>query len=259
MPFIDLEAVRLHYRFDGPADAPVLVLSNSLGTDLSMWDGQILSFAKHFRVLRYDSRGHGASAAPPGPYSIKTLAEDVVRLLDRLAISKVHFCGLSMGGMVGMWFGTHASQRIHKLVLCSTAPQIAPAEIWDTRIQAVRTGGMAAIADGVLARWLTDSFRQRTPQKVEAVRQMLLRTSADGYVASCAAVRDMDQRSAISSVPVPTLVIAGTHDMATPPEQGRFVAEQIKGARYVELPAAHLSNIELAERFNEEVLQFLTE
>jgi 3-oxoadipate enol-lactonase len=259
MPTTEANGVQLRYEIDGPSDAPVLALSNSLGTDVSMWAPQLPAFAKRFRVVRYDSRGHGASGITPGPYTIEQLARDALALLDRLGIERVHFCGLSMGGMVGMWLGVSAPQRINKLVLCNTAARIGPPELWNTRIENVRKGGMEAIANAVLERWFTAAFRARGASTIEPVRRTLVATPPDGYIACCAAVRDMDQREAIARVRAPTLVIAGAHDAATPPEDGRFLAEKIPGAKYVELEAAHLSNLEVADEFSDAVLRFLGE
>lgn len=261
MPYADVPNVpnaRLRYRFDGPDEGPVLVLANSLGTDLGLWAAQMPAFTKQFRVLRYDSRGHGLSAVPPGPYSVAQLAADVVGLLDALGIARAHFCGLSLGGMVGQWLGVQAPERINRLVLCNTAARIGTPAIWNTRIDAVRQGGMAAITEAVLARWFTAPFLAQSPAAVEQVRAALLATPADGYIACCAAVRDMDQREFVAAIRLPTLVIAGTHDQATPPADGQFLATQIAGAHYVELDAAHLSNIEQARRFTETVLDFLS-
>ncbi|MDQ2695917.1 MAG: 3-oxoadipate enol-lactonase [Pseudomonadota bacterium] len=257
MPYADVNDARLHYRLDGPEHAPVLVLANSLGTDLGMWEPQLPAFARRFRVLRYDSRGHGASQVTPGPYSIEQLAGDVVGLLDALGIRRAHFCGLSLGGMVGQWLGVNAGERLRRLVLCNTAARIAPPELWNNRIMAVQKGGMAAITPAVLERWFTAAFLKQSPAAIEPVRATLLATPPEGYVACCAAVRDMDQRQAISAIRCPTLVIAGTQDQATPPADGRFLAEQIGGAEYVELDAAHLSNIEKADPFTDAVLGFL--
>ena len=243
--------VRIHYRFDGPEDAPVLVFSNSLGTSLSMWEPQVSIFARRFRLLRYDTRGHGLSAVTPGPYSIDQLGRDVLSLLDALGIGKVSFCGLSMGGMTGMWLGGNAPERLHRLVVCNTAALIGSPEVWNGRIALVRQGGMAAIADSVLQRWFTPSFIANAPGQIDFVRQMLLQTPAEGYIANCEAIRDMDQRDTISRITTPTLVIAGSRDPATPPEEGKFIAAKIAGAKYVELDSAHLSNIEAAKEFNE--------
>jgi 3-oxoadipate enol-lactonase len=262
MPFADVNGGRIHYRWDGSEagrdDAPVLMLSNSLGTDLSMWDPQVPAFAERFRLLRYDRRGHGASAVTPGPYTIEQLGRDVVGLLDELGIDRVAFCGLSLGGMVGMWLGTHAADRIERLVLCNTAAQIGSPDPWNARIEAVRKGGMAAIESGVLARWFTPRFLEQRSPMLGRMRETLLHLSPEGYVACCAAVRDMDQREAIARIAAPTLVIAGALDEATPPAEGRFIAERVPGAQYVELDAAHISNVEASDRFTAAVLGFLS-
>jgi len=258
MATVTIDGAQFNYRFDGSKEARVLVLSNSLGTNYEMWAPQMDAYASCFRVLRYDSRGHGQSAVTAGPYTIERLGRDVVALLDALDIDQAHFCGLSKGGMVGMWLGVNAPRRIDRLVLCNTAAKIGTAELWNARIDAVRRGGMAAVADVVLERWFTEGFRAREPMAVARVRQMLLDTPPEGYVACCAAVRDMDQRAAIAQVSRPTLVVAGTHDGATPPAETRRVADAVPGARYVELDASHLSNVEQASRFTEAVLGFLT-
>jgi 3-oxoadipate enol-lactonase len=251
------EGVRLFHRFDGPAGAPVLLLSNSLGTALEMWDPQMPAFAERFRVLRYDMRGHGRSAVPPGPYSIDDLGRDVLALLDANCIDRVSFCGLSMGGMTGMWLGCHAPERLERLVLCNTSAQLGSPDQWNTRIAIVQNEGMKGVAEGVIGRWFTPEFREREPQAVERVRRMLLETPPVGYAACCAAIRDQDQREAICAVRVPTLVVAGARDPATPPEHSRIIGSKIPGARVVELDAAHLSNIEAPDRFTASVLEFL--
>jgi len=257
MQFAELADVRLHYRFDGAADGPVVMLSNSLGTNMAMWDAQLPVLATRYRVLRYDSRGHGLSAVTRGPYTIEQLARDALGLLDHLGLQRIRFCGLSMGGMIGQWLGANAAQRLSRLVLCNTAAQIGTPEVWNARIDAVNKGGMAMIVDGVLARWYTAPFVASAADAIGATREMLLRTPAAGYVASCAAVRDMDQRDSTSRIAVPTLVIAGTHDLVTTPADGRFLADQIAGARYAELPAAHLSNIEAPTAFTSALTAFL--
>jgi len=257
VPTLDIEGDTFNCRVDGPPAAPVLVLSNSLGTSLSMWDAQMPALTARFRVLRYDTRGHGASTVTPGPYTIGELGRDVLMLLDALKIRRAHFCGLSMGGMIGMWLGVHAPDRIGRIVLANTAPKIGTPEIWKQRIDNVRKGGMEVIVDTLLDRWFTAGFQARAPEPVARLRAMLTATPADGYVACCAAVRDMDQRDAIAEVRHPTLVIAGMHDAVTPPAEGRATAERIRGARYVELDAAHLSNVEAADRFTAEVVGFL--
>jgi len=257
MLFAEFGDVRIHYQWDGPENAPVVMLSNSLGTDCSMWDAQGAAWSKKFRVLRYDTRGHGQSAVTPGPYSIQQLGCDVVALLDTLGIEKVRFCGLSMGGQTGMWLGGNAPQRLHQLVLCNTGAKIGNIEGWNARIESIRSGGMKSLAPAVIERWFTAEFRAREAEKVAAVQTMLEDTSLEGYIANCEAVRDFDYRERVDKIALPTLVVAGAADVATPPEEGRFIAEHIAGARFLQLNAAHLSNIEDEARFTSEVGAFL--
>jgi 3-oxoadipate enol-lactonase len=257
MAFLKLNNAQLFYQWDGPENAPVVVFSNSLGTTHRMWDPQLDAFTRHFRVLRYDGRGHGQSTATPGPYTIEQLAGDVVRLLDALKLDRVYFCGLSMGGMIGMHLGAAHASRLHKMVLCNTAAKIGTPDVWNARITAVQTGGMKAVAGAVIDRWLTAGFRAAHPGDTAQVLSMLEGCDPPGYAASCCAVRDVDFRQKLAGVEVATQVIAGTHDPATPPADGRALSELIHGAKYTELAAAHLSNIEAREEFNREVLAFL--
>jgi 3-oxoadipate enol-lactonase len=258
MPIYEKNDLRLNYQVEGADDAPWLVLSNSLGTTLDMWAPQIPALAKRFRVLRFDTRGHGKSSVTPGPYTIAQLGGDVIALMDHLNIPRAHFCGLSMGGMIGMWLGANHPARIDRLVLCNTSARIGPPEIWNTRIDKVNSEGMAPIVPGVIDRWFTKGFQERAPQQVQTVVQMLLTTPPAGYTANCAAVRDMDQREGLGGIAAPTLVIGGTHDLATPPQDSKLVADRIPGGSYVELDAAHLSNWEWPDQFSEHVISFLT-
>ena len=257
MPFVSVNDVQLHYQVDGDAHAPWLILSNSLGTNLDMWLPQMPSLREKFHVLRYDTRGHGQSSIPPGPYSIAQLGADVIALMDHFGIDRAHFCGLSMGGMTGMWLATHHAQRIDRLALCNTAALIAPPELWNARIDKVNVEGMKAIVPAVLDRWFTLEFLATAPRQIAVVGAMLHSTAAAGYIACCAAIRDMDQRAALPTISAPTLVIAGAHDRSTPPADGRFIAQQIAGAQYVELRAAHMSNWEVAEQFSSHLHAFL--
>jgi 3-oxoadipate enol-lactonase len=257
MPFADLAGVKLHYRFDGDESLPVLVLSNSLGTSLDMWQPQIAALTQRFRVLRYDTRGHGQSSVTEGPYSIAQLGGDVIALLDHLGLQRVHFCGLSMGGITGMWLGVHHADRLDKLILCNTAAYIGPPENWTNRAAAVERDGVASIAAAVVDKWLTPDFAAQQADLVQTLRTMLGATDARGYAANCLAVRDSDLRNDVQRITTPTLVIAGTGDIPTPPADGRYLAENIPGARYVELYAAHLSNLHQVEGFNQAVLAFL--
>lgn len=257
MPVIEIHDAAIHVEWDGPRGAPVLAFSNSLGTNVRMWSPQVVELSGRYRVLRYDTRGHGNSSVTPGPYSIEQLARDFVEMLDVLGVDRVCFCGLSMGGMIGMHLGRNYPQRLSKLILSNTAAKIGTLESWNTRIETVRKGGMKAIATGVIERWFTPEFRASHPQQAAGMTHLLESANPEGYVAACAAVRDMDQRNALASIEVPTLVIAGTHDPVTPPSEARFLVENIPGARYVELLAAHLSNYEAADAFNAEVTKFL--
>ncbi|MGB7283163.1 MAG: 3-oxoadipate enol-lactonase [Candidatus Acidiferrum sp.] len=257
MPFAELEDIRIHYDLAGPANAPVLVLSHSLGENYSMWDPQVPEFQKQFQVLRYDTRGHGQSSVTPGPYTIEQLARDVLALLDKLKFSTVHFCGLSMGGQIGMWLALNAPARLRKLVLCNTAAKIGTPEIWNARVEAVRKGGMKSISAAVMDRWFSADYRANFSENVGKTRLKFEDSDPQGYTANCAALRDFDALEAIGAIRVPTLVVTGTHDAATTPADGRYLADHIPGARYLQLNAAHLSNIEASPRFNAEVRAFL--
>jgi 3-oxoadipate enol-lactonase len=222
-----------------------------------MWDPQLPELTQKFRVLRYDSRGHGLTDVTPGPYTIERLARDLVVLLDALKIERAHFCGLSMGGMVGQWLGVNAANRFGSITLCNTAAKIGTVESWNTRIQTIKDGGMAAVALAVIPRWFTEDFIKRAPAEVDNIRKILIHTSPDGYAASCAALRDADLRELIARVTVPTLMISGTHDAVSPPAEGKFIVKQIHGSQYAELNASHLSNIEASKKFTEALTKFL--
>ncbi len=257
MPFAELSDVTLRYRLDGDESLPVLMLSNSLGTSFEMWQPQIAALTQHYRVLRYDTRGHGQSSVTEGPYSIAQLGGDVIALLDYLKLSRVHFCGLSMGGITGMWLGLHHADRLNKLILCNTAAYIGPPENWTNRAAAVQRDGVASIAAAVVDKWLTPDFAAQQPELVQHLRAMLGATDARGYAANCLAVRDSDLREQIQRIVTPTLVIAGSGDIPTPPADGRYLADTIPGAQYVELYAAHLSNLQQVDGFTQAVLKFL--
>lgn len=257
MPHAELADARLHYTIDGEKSKPVLVLSNSLGTSLDMWRPQREMFRRHFRVLRYDTRGHGKSEVVPGPYTIEQLGQDVIALLDYLNIEKAHFCGLSMGGQTGMWLGVHHPERLSRLILANTAAYIGPPENWTSRINAVNEHGLASIAQGAVARWLTPEFAASHPALANELLAMLLATPGAGYTAACSAVRDADLRKDVERITSPTLIISGTFDLPTPPADGHYLQQQIRGARYVEVAAAHISNQEQVIPFADAVLQFL--
>ena len=215
--------VELHHLLEGPEDAPVVVMANSLGTTLRMWDDQASKLSSSFHLLRYDHRGHGGSPVPPGPYKIEDLGGDVLALLDRLGIERASFCGLSLGGMVGMWLASEAPERLERLVVCCTSVRFA-AEVYDARAQTVRTEGVEAIADRVLERWFTPGFRANHHQTIEWASRMLRNTSAEGYAGCCEAIRDADLRSRLDGIQAPTLVIAGADDLAAPVDQAELIS-----------------------------------
>lgn len=257
MPMLKVRGEDFHIRIDGDEGAPVLLLSNSLGTNLSMWDPQIPEWSKHFRVVRYDSRGHGLSPAPDKPYSIAMLADDALAILDTLGIDKAHWCGLSKGGMVGQWLATHHGERLGRVVLANTAARMGPPELWDGRIDTVRKHGMGVLVQPTLERWFTPEFRESAGETVAKVSEMLATTPPLGYANCCGAIRDMDQRETIRAVRNPVLVVIGARDPATPPATGYEIADAIPGAQRIELSAAHLSNLEQPEAFGRAVTDFL--
>lgn len=243
---------------EGPENAPVLMISNSLGSNLHMWDDQIPALSKHFRVVRYDSRGHGLSAAPAGPYSLEELGKDALAILDALGVRKAHWMGLSKGGAVGQWLLLNAPDRIERAVLANTAAQFGSADTWNDRLRTLREQGMAGMVGAVIDRWFTKEFQQKAPEAIARIKAAFEKTPADGYAACMAALRDLDLRDAIRNIRNQVLVIIGKDDPATPPEAGKAIAAAIPGARLVELDAAHLSNIEAADEFNKAVIDFLT-
>ena len=252
-----VNGIDLRARIDGSDGAPWLVLSNSLGAALEMWEPQVAAFSREFRVLRYDTRGHGGSAVPSGPYTIDQLGSDVVGLLDTLGIRRAHFCGLSMGGATGMWLAVHAAARIDRLVLCNTTPWLGPSRGHgctprDHPARRHDRPGRRHPPTLVYGR-----YDHRHAVTVERIRQTLLRTPVGGYIGCCEALRDMDQRAELGRIAAPTLVIAGTDDPAPTPEAARAWASTIPDARFLELPTAHLSNIGAAGEFNQQVLTFL--
>jgi 3-oxoadipate enol-lactonase len=257
MPVIDASGCKINVEINGPESAPALVLSNSLGTNLHMWNEQAKALSQTYRVIRYDQRGHGKSGAPKGPYTIDRLGQDVLAILDHLKIAKANFCGLSMGGTTGMWLARMAPNRFHKIVLANTGARIGTQEIWNARIASVLSKGMKSVVDATLERWLSKGFREKEPQAVAKIRDMLLTTPAHGYAGCSAAIRDADQRWGIGSVKLPTMVIIGTLDPATPPAGGEFIADHIKGAKRAHIEAAHLSNLEKGEQFTSTVKHFL--
>jgi len=257
MPQIENGEVALFYKASGKVDGEALVLGNSLGSDLHMWDRVLPSFEKEFRVVRFDMRGHGGSGVPSGSYRLEELGRDVLCLLDRLALQSVHFCGLSLGGMVAMWLGIHAPQRVKRLVMANTSARIGTPEQWDERIAEVKRMGMTPLAEKSLSRWFTDSYREGHADEMETMRAMIAKTDPVGYVGCCGALRDADLKEEMAQILAPCLVIAGKHDRATPPSEGLAVHRALPHSTYLELDASHLSAWEQAERFALEVIAFL--
>ena len=258
MPVIESNGCPIHVQVEGPENAPVLILSNSLGTTLHMWDGQAGPFTRHFKLVRFDRRGHGKSGLPKGPYSMEMLGRDVLAIMDGLDIQKANWCGLSMGGMEGMWLGANAPERIERMVLSNTSSYFADKKGWNDRLALVREKGVPAFAAPNMERWFTKAFRERDPQAVAAIMKMFSATPLEGYIACGEAVRDMDHRDLLPRVKVPTLVIIGRHDPATTPDAGEYIRTHIPGAEHFVIDAAHISNIEQPQQFNDAVLGFLT-
>lgn len=258
MKSIRSQDAQLHFEHAPRPGAPALLLINSLGTSLGMWDDQMPALQDRFEVVRYDARGHGQST--PGDrdeLTLEDLARDALAVLDACGIARAHICGLSLGGMTAMQLALKWPDRVLKTVLCNTSAHMPPRDAWETRIETARREGMAGLTEGVLGRWFTSEFRDAQPERVERVRQMLLTTSVKGYVACCTAIRDMDLREAIKSIRITSLVIGGRQDPATPPENAEFIAGAIPDAKLKLLDAAHLSNIEQADEFTATLLEFL--
>jgi 3-oxoadipate enol-lactonase len=258
MPIIKADdGCPINVEVEGRDGAPVLMLSNSLGTNLHMWDDQVPEWSRHFRLVRYDRRGHGKSGVPKGPYSMERFGRDVVAVLDALKFKKINWCGLSLGGMVGQWLGANAPDRVEKLVLSNTNYHYADKTPWNDRIKVVRDRGLAELVDPNMERWFTKEFRARAPKAIARMKEMFLATNRDGYIASCEAIRDMDFTASNPRIAAPTLVIVGKHDPATPPSAGEAIQKQIKGAKLAALEAAHIANIEQPKLYTETVLNFL--
>lgn len=253
------QAQGIAYTVSGPDGAPVVVLSNSLGTTMQMWSAQLEALSSRYRVVRYDTRGHGASFAPAAGYTLDMLGRDVLAVLDALKIERAHFCGISMGGLTGQWLGVHARERIDKLIVANTAARIGTAQGWGERAAAVHARGMAEVANGAAGRWFTADFVQRQPEVVARLTDQLRATSAQGYAACCHALATADLRDEIDTISAPTLIIAGRYDPVTTVDDAQFIAARVPGARVATLDASHLSNVEAAQAFNHTVLAFLPE
>jgi 3-oxoadipate enol-lactonase len=257
MPVIDADGCPIHVEVEGRADAPVLMLSNSLGTNLHMWDDQMPEFTKHFRVVRYDRRGHGKSGVPKGPYSMERLGRDVLAILDALNIQKANWCGLSMGGMVGQWLGANAPDRFNKMVFSNCTDYYADKGPWNDRIKTVREKGLGFIVKGNMERWFTKPFQDRHPQAIERFIEMFTATNVEGYIACGEAVRDMDHRALLPKINPQVMIIGGRQDPGTTLAMAESMRDRIPGAKLTVLDAAHISNVEQPKAYTEAVLNFL--
>jgi 3-oxoadipate enol-lactonase len=257
MPEVASDGARIWFTVEGRSGAPALLLSHALGTSGELWNRQTGPLSQHFRLIRYDGRGHGRSTVPAGPYTLEQLGRDALAVLDAASVERAHVCGVSLGGQVALWLGANAPDRVRRLVPANTGARIGTAALWDDRIAAVRSTGLAPLAEGSIARWFTGQFRAREPGAVSALEAGLLATSPDGYAASCAAIRDADLAPALGSVRAPTLVIAGGRDEATPPDLSEQLRDGIPDARMVTLDGAHLTNVECAAEFTAAVMSFL--
>lgn len=255
--FVEFDGVRLHYRWAGLENGPVLMLSHSLGTASDLWATQEATLGERYRLLLYDHRGHGESSTPPGPWTIADFGRDALGLLDQLVTGPVFFCGLSLGGMVGLWLAQHAPGRLRSLIVANTSAFTADPTLLRERLRTLENEGLGSIADNVLARWFTDRFCTEQPDVVAHFRSRLLATSLAGYRATAEAVCGLDLREGLSEIYTPVLVIMGQHDRAAPPAWGLAIAAAIPGAAQKSLDAAHLSNVEAAAAFDASTISFL--
>lgn len=251
------QTASMSYSLEGPSDAPVLMFSNSLGTTMSLWESQARELRAHYRILRYDTRGHGESPGADRTLTLAQLGRDVLDLLDQLKLDKVNFCGISMGGIIGLWLGIHAGQRLQRLIVANSAARIGSTEGWLSRATHVAEQGMDGVADGAAARWFTPEFIGRAPVLVDAMVNDLRHCSPRGYAACCAALAAADVREQLERIEAPTLIVAGRHDPVTTVADARFLQERIAGADYLELAAAHLSNVEASADFTAGLARFL--
>lgn len=258
MPTIRANDADFNYSLEGPSDAPTVSLSNSLMSNYQMWDAQMPVLTEKYRVLRYDTRGHGQSEVTPGPYSIELLVDDVYALHQTLGISKTHFVGLSMGGMTGQLLAVKYPDLLQSVTLCDTASHMPPASMWEDRINTAQSEGMSGVVEGTLARWFTPAMHESDPDEIARIGDMIRGTSVDGFCACCEAIKNMNQTSVLSGIKLPTMIIVGEEDAGTTPDMSRIIQAEIAGSSLVILPqAAHLSNIEQANAFNKTLLDFL--
>jgi 3-oxoadipate enol-lactonase len=255
---VETGGARITYLTEGPAEAPVLLFINSIGSTRDMWGAQVGHFARRYRTITYDARGHGRSSVPPGNYTIGRLAEDAVAILDNEATARAHVCGLSLGGLTAMWLGVHAPSRVASLTLANTAARIGTPKSWADRIALVREKGMRGVAARVIPLWFTERFRAAAPHTVQVFCDLIESTSTDGYLGCCAALHEEDLRDQVASIACPVLCIAGSVDVPTPPAGLEYVHGQIAGSTLVTLDAAHISNVEQMAAFNAALEVFLS-
>ena len=257
MPIAHVNGTDIFYVTQGNPSHPAIVFSNSLGTDHSMWQAQADALSKAFHVIRYDTRGHGKSASPAGPYQLEQLGRDVIALLDFLHIDQAHFCGLSMGGVTGQWLGINAGTRINSLVLANTAAKVGNSEAWLSRAAAVRANGLQSLADTAASRWFSPAFIEQQSAAVTALSDHLAGESAEGYASCCEALADADLRDQISAIANTTMIVAGEYDPVTTVADATFMQQKIPHSHTVVLAASHISNIEAEQAFTKALLSFL--
>ena len=259
MKSISIHSETYHYSLTGPEGSPVVVFSNSLGTTQAMWQKQVSALSTRYRVLTYDTRGHGLAAGASAPSTIAQLGEDVLNLLDALHIDTATFCGISMGGLIGQWLGIHAGSRLDKLVLCNTAAKIGQVTAWRDRAELVRSAGMAEVASGAAARWFSADFATQHPNEVQHLIATLRDMDPAGYAACCEAIAQADFREQIAAITTPTWIVAGVLDPVTTVADADAMAEKISGSRRIDLQASHLSNVEASEAFNAAMVKILSD
>ena len=258
MPVASINGAKINYRWDGNEDLPILILSNSLTTNLNLWEEQVLDLTNHYRILRYDNRGHGGSSSPDGEYSLDDISNDILSLMDYLNIQRASLCGISLGGMVGMWLGINAGDRLDKLIICNSSSDLSPPDPWQDRIDMVKRRGMSSIVEAGLIRFLSEEFRAGDSPKISLLREMITSCDVPGYSGCCAAVRDMKLTDQLSKINNPTLIIAGELDPSTPVAHSKIINREIKNSNLIVIGGvAHLSNIEKPAEFNEAILDFL--
>lgn len=258
MSIAHINGIDVFYLTDGDPHKPAIIFSNSLGTDHSMWDGQLEVLRREFYIIRYDTRGHGLTSNPKGPYTIDQLGKDVLALLDYLSIDRAYFCGISMGGLIGQWLAVNAPERIEALVIANTAPKIGTELAWRERATLVRREGLNVIAESAPSRWFTPEFYGSCPRDVNELLINLKNMSPEGYASCCEALASEDLRESISKITIPTLILSGTKDPVTTIDDARFMQGQIQRSQILEMPASHISNIEAEAEFNQAIKKFFT-